>query len=89
MASLNCHDTFLHFLDLTLQIVWKVECYWKHSYMYILTISFQLEIYDDPVEASQYKPGEEEITVLEEKVSVVRRSVWGWSSRVKVRRIGE
>lgn len=46
-----------------------------------------MEIYDDPVEASQYKPGEEEITVLEEKVSVVRRSVWGWSSRVKVKRI--
>ncbi|KAL9962062.1 hypothetical protein ACROYT_G031130 [Oculina patagonica] len=43
----------------------------------------ELEIYDDPVEASQYKPDEEEITVLEEKVSVVRRSVWGWSSRVK------
>ncbi|KAJ7388525.1 hypothetical protein OS493_037042 [Desmophyllum pertusum] len=42
----------------------------------------ELEIYD-PVEASQDKLNEEEITVLEEKVSVGRRFVWGWTSKVK------
>jgi len=56
--------------------------------MFIFTfdILFQLEIYDRPVEESQYKPSEEEISLLEEKVSVARKHVWGWTSSVKVRR---
>lgn len=56
--------------------------------MYIFTfdVSFQLEIYDGPVEESKYNLNEEEISQLEEKVSVARKYVWGWTSSVKVSR---
>ncbi|PFX19173.1 Apolipoprotein O-like [Stylophora pistillata] len=42
-----------------------------------------LEIYDEPVEISKVKPDEEEVSAFEEKVSVARRFVWGWTSTVK------
>ena len=58
----------------------------RSIYIFTMYISFQLEIYDGPVEESQYKPNEEEISLLEEKVSVARRYVWGWTSSVKVGR---
>ena len=43
-----------------------------------------MEIYDEPVEISKVKPDEEEVSAFEEKVSVARRFVWGWTSTVKV-----
>ncbi|XP_020619309.1 uncharacterized protein LOC110057068 [Orbicella faveolata] len=46
----------------------------------------ELEIYDGPVEESKYNLNEEEISQLEEKVSVARKYVWGWTSSVKVSR---
>ena len=61
-------------------------CISQPIYIFTFYISFQLEIYDSPVEESQYKPNEEEISLLEEKVSVARRYVWGWTSSVKVGR---
>jgi len=45
-----------------------------------------LEIYDGPVEESKNNLNEEEISQLEEKVSVARKYVWGWTSSVKVSR---
>ena len=58
----------------------------KSTLIFTLDISLQLEIYDGPVEESQQKPNEEEISLLEEKVSVARKYVWGWTSSVKVTR---
>jgi len=43
----------------------------------------ELEIYDGPVEESKNNLNEEEISQLEEKVSVARKYVWGWTSSVK------
>ncbi|XP_074607529.1 uncharacterized protein LOC141860350 [Acropora palmata] len=44
----------------------------------------ELEIYD-PVEPSQdtLKPNEEEVTGFEQKVSTVRKFVWGWTTSVQ------
>jgi len=56
-----------------------------HTYL-SLEILFQLEIYDPVVDSTQNtaKPVEEPITEMEQKVSVARRFVWGWTSEVKV-----
>lgn len=43
----------------------------------------ELEIYDEPVEISQVKPDEDKVSAFEEKVSIARRFVWGWTSKVK------
>ena len=55
------------------------------DYSNSLNASFQLEIYD-PIEQSQdkTKPNEAEVTDFEQKVSVAREFVWGWTSSVKV-----
>ena len=44
-----------------------------------------MEIYD-PVEPPQdtLKPNEEEVTGFEQKVSTVRKFVWGWTTSVQV-----
>ena len=44
-----------------------------------------MEIYD-PVEPSQdtLRPNEEEVTGFEQKVSTVRKFVWGWTTSVQV-----
>ena len=44
-----------------------------------------MEIYD-PVEPSQdtLKPNEEDVTGFEQKVSTVRKFVWGWTTSVQV-----
>ena len=44
-----------------------------------------MEIYD-PVEPSQdtLKPNEEEVPGFEQKVSTVRKFVWGWTTSVQV-----
>ena len=56
-----------------------------HTYLN-LEILFQLEIYDPVVDSTQNtaKPAEEPVTEMEQKVSVARKFVWGWTSKVKV-----
>ena len=56
-----------------------------HTYLN-LEILFQLEIYDPVVDSTQNtaKPAEEPVTEVEQKVSVARKFVWGWTSKVKV-----
>ena len=56
-----------------------------HTYLN-LEILFQLEIYDPVVDSTPNtaKPVEEPVTEMEQKVSVARKYVWGWTSKVKV-----
>ena len=56
-----------------------------HTYLN-LEILFQLEIYDPVVDSTQNtaKQAEEPVTEMEQKVSVARKFVWGWTSKVKV-----
>ena len=56
-----------------------------HTYLN-LEILFQLEIYDPVVDSTQntVKPTEKPVTEMEQKVSVARKFVWGWTSKVKV-----
>ena len=56
-----------------------------HAYLN-LEILFQLEIYDPVVDSTQStaKPTEKPVTEMEQKVSVARKFVWGWTSKVKV-----
>ena len=56
-----------------------------HTYLN-LDILFQLEIYDPVVDSTQNtaKPAKEPVTEMEQKVSVARKYVWGWTSKVKV-----
>ena len=54
--------------------------------MYFLYIAFHLlEIYD-PAEQSQdtLRPNEEEVTGFEQKISMVRKFVWGCTANVQV-----